>query len=66
MKSLNPILISGKEVLPLVEGGKGINGSDGRSSGAWAHENCVGTFSGVSPDFYDDKGNVVIEKFLKR
>lgn len=65
LKSLNPILISGKEVLPLIEGGKGINGSDGRSSGAWAHENCVGTFSGVSPDFYDDKGNVIIEKFLK-
>lgn len=59
-------MISGKEVLPLIEGGKGINASDGRSSGAWAHENCVGTFSGVSPDFYDSKGNVIIEKFFKR
>ena len=59
-------MISGKEVLPLIEGGKGINASDGRSSGAWAHENCVGTFSGVSPDFYDSKGNVIIERFLKR
>lgn len=58
-------MISGKEVLPLIEGGKGINASDGRSSGAWAHENCVGTFSGVSPDFYDSKGNVIIEKFFK-
>lgn len=66
MKKLNPIMISGKEVLPLIEGGKGINASDGRSSGAWAHENCVGTFSGVSPDFYDSKGNVIIEKFFKR
>ena len=66
MKTLNPIFISGKEVIPLVEGGKGINGSDGRSSGAWAHENCVGTFSGVSPDFYDDKGNVVTEFFTKK
>ncbi len=66
MKNLNPILISGKEVLPLVEGGKGINASDGRSSGAWAHENCVGTFSGVSPDFYDEKGNVVSEIFFKK
>lgn len=54
-------MISGKEVLPLIEGGKGINASDGRSSGAWAHENCVGTFSGVSPDFYDKAGNVVSE-----
>ena len=66
MKNLNPILISGKEVLPLVEVGKGINASDGRSSGAWAHENCVGTFSGVSPDFYDEKGNVVSEIFFKK
>ncbi|MGN0913453.1 MAG: nitronate monooxygenase, partial [Alphaproteobacteria bacterium] len=66
MKQLNPIMISGKEVLPLIEGGKGINASDGRSSGAWAAENCVGTFSGVSPDFYDNMGNVIIEKFSKK
>lgn len=66
MIKLNPIMISGKEVLPLIEGGKGINASNGFSSGAWAKENCVGTFSGVSPDFYDDKGNTVIEKFYKK
>ena len=59
-------MISGKEVFPLIEGGKGINASDGRSAGAWAHENCVGTFSGVSPDFYDAKGNVIVERFMKR
>lgn len=56
-------MISGKEVLPLIEGGKGINASDGRSSGAWAHENCVGTFSGVSPDYYDDNGKVIPEHY---
>ena len=66
MIKLNPIMISGKEVLPLVEGGKGINGSDGRSCGAWAHENCVGTFSGVSPDFYDENGNVVVERIFQK
>ena len=66
MKTLNPIMISGKEVLPLIEGGKGINASDGRSSGAWAHENCVGTFSGVSPDYYDEKGNVIFERYFKK
>ena len=59
-------MISGKEVFPLIEGGKGINGSDGRSSGAWAHENCVGTFSGVSPDYYDENGQVILEKYLKK
>ncbi|MBE6451884.1 MAG: nitronate monooxygenase [Alphaproteobacteria bacterium] len=66
MKNLNPIMISGKEVLPLIEGGKGINASDGRSSGAWAHENCVGTFSGVSPDFYDANGNVIPEHYVAK
>ena len=66
MIDLKPIMLSGKEVLPLIEGGKGINASNGFSSGAWARENCVGTFSGVSPDFYDDKGNVVIETFMKK
>ncbi len=66
MKKLNPIMISGKEVYPLIEGGKGINASDGRSSGAWAHENCVGTFSGVSPDYYDKLGNVILEKYFNK
>ena len=66
MKQLNSVIISGKEVLPLVEGGKGINGSNGYSAGAWAHENCVGTFSAVSPDAYDNKGNVIVERFLQK
>ena len=66
MKQLNSVIISGKEVLPLVEGGKGINGSNGYSAGAWARENCVGTFSAVSPDAYDNKGNVIIERFLQK
>ncbi|MDR0631029.1 MAG: nitronate monooxygenase [Holosporales bacterium] len=45
---LNPIMISGAEVLPLVEGGKGIAISDGLSSGLWAAEGGVGTFSAVN------------------
>ncbi len=63
MKVLNPIMMSGKKVLPLVEGGKGINGSDGKSAGAWAREGGIGTFSGISPDFYDENGNVVKETY---
>ncbi len=66
LKKLNPIILSGREVLPLIEGGKGINGSDGRSAGAWARENCVGTFSGVSPDALDNNGKVILENFTKR
>ncbi len=58
MKALNPLLISGREVLPIVEGGKGISVSNGESSGAWAAAGGVGTFSGVNADFYDDSGKL--------
>ena len=59
MKSLNAIVISGREVLPLIEGGKGISVSNGESSGAWAAAGGVGTFSGVNADFYDSDGKLV-------
>ena len=49
-------MISGKEVAPLVEGGKGISVSNGESSGAWAATGGVGTFSGVNADAYDENG----------
>jgi len=50
VKALNSLVISGREVLPLVEGGKGISVSNGESSGAWAASGGVGTFSGVNAD----------------
>lgn len=59
MKTLNPILISGKEVLPLVEGGKGIAVSNGQSSGHWAASGGIGTFSAVNADAHDENGNVI-------
>ncbi len=59
MNSVNPILISGQEVLPLVEGGKGIAISNGQSSGAWAATGGVGTFSAVNPDAYDAEGKLI-------
>ena len=43
---LDSLVISGKEVLPIIEGGKGIGVSSGRSSGAFASAGAVGTFSG--------------------
>ncbi len=52
-------MISGKEVAPLVEGGKGIAVSNGESSGAWAAAGGVGTFSGVNADAYDEDGNLI-------
>jgi NAD(P)H-dependent flavin oxidoreductase YrpB (nitropropane dioxygenase family) len=56
---LDPIVISGREVLPIVEGGKGINVSNGESSGAWAAAGGVGTFSGVNADNYDENGKII-------
>jgi NAD(P)H-dependent flavin oxidoreductase YrpB (nitropropane dioxygenase family) len=53
---LKPLIISGREVLPLVEGGKGISISNGESSGAWAAADGVGTFSGVNADSVDAEG----------
>jgi NAD(P)H-dependent flavin oxidoreductase YrpB (nitropropane dioxygenase family) len=57
--SLQPLMISGREVLPLIEGGKGVSVSNGESSGAWAKAGGVGTFSGVNADHLDENGNVV-------
>lgn len=59
VKLLNPLIISGREVLPLIEGGKGISVSNGLSSGAWAAAGGVGTFSGVNADFYDETGRLI-------
>ena len=59
MRALNPILLSGREVLPLVEGGKGISVSNGASSGAWAASGGVGTFSGVNADAHDETGALI-------
>ena len=59
MKVLNPIKFSGKLVLPLVEGGKGISISNGESSGAWAAAGGVGTFSAVNADAHDANGNLI-------
>ena len=66
MKKINPVLISGKEVIPLIEGGKGVAVSDGQSSGAWAAAGAVGTISGVFADIIDDKGNVVPKVYTRK
>ena len=56
MKAINAICMGGTEVLPLVEGGKGISVSNGKSSGNWAATGGVGTFSAVNADSYDESG----------
>jgi len=57
--NLDSVVISGKEVHPIIEGGKGISVSSGQSSGAFAAAGAVGTFSGVNPDFYDENNDRV-------
>ncbi|MDR3424686.1 MAG: nitronate monooxygenase [Alphaproteobacteria bacterium] len=59
MKALKSLLMSGREVLPIVEGGKGVAISTGESSGAFAAAGGIGTFSGVNADSYDDQGRVI-------
>lgn len=59
MKPVKPILISGREVWPIVEGGKGVSVSNGRSAGAFAAAGCVGTISAVNADSYDAENNPV-------
>jgi NAD(P)H-dependent flavin oxidoreductase YrpB (nitropropane dioxygenase family) len=59
MNCVAPLMMSGSEVWPLVEGGKGVAVSNGRSSGAWAASGGVGTFSGVNADLIDDNGEYV-------
>lgn len=66
MKTLKPFLISGKEILPLVEGGKGISVSNGQSSGAWAAAGGVGTFSAVNADSFDADGRLIPQTYLGR
>ncbi len=56
--SLKPMMLSGKEVLPLIEGGKGVAVSNGESSGAWAAAGGIGTFSAVNADSMDAEGNI--------
>ncbi|MER2519449.1 MAG: nitronate monooxygenase [Bdellovibrionales bacterium] len=66
MKTLKPLKISGAEVLPVVEGGKGISVSNGESSGAWAAAGGVGTFSGVNADSYDADGKLLSQVYRGR
>ena len=63
MQALKPIIISGREVLPLVEGGKGISISNGESSGPWAASGGVGTFSGVNADSFDENGLLIEQAY---
>jgi NAD(P)H-dependent flavin oxidoreductase YrpB (nitropropane dioxygenase family) len=58
-KGIKPILYAGREVLPLVEGGKGVSATNHLSSGAWAAAGGIGTVSAVNADSYDPEGRII-------
>ncbi|MBU8543362.1 MULTISPECIES: NAD(P)H-dependent flavin oxidoreductase [Roseomonadaceae] len=66
MKAINPIRMGGVDVLPLVEGGKGVAVSNGATCGGWASGGGVGTFSAVNADSYDADGNVIRQTYSGR
>ena len=66
MKPVNPIRMGGVDVLPLVEGGKGVAVSNGTSAGHWAAAGGVGTFSAVNADDYDDDGHPIPQTYHGR
>ena len=48
--------MAGSEVLPIIEGGKGIGVTNGITAGNFAKCGAVGTFSGVNAQYIDDNG----------
>ncbi|MBV9776468.1 MAG: nitronate monooxygenase [Acetobacteraceae bacterium] len=63
MKVINAIRLGGVDVLPLVEGGKGVSVSNGLSCGNWALAAGVGTFSAVNADSYDEQGRLIAQVY---
>ena len=58
-RGLEPINYGGREVWPLIEGGKGVSATNHASSGAWAAAGGIGTVSAVNADSYDAEGKIV-------
>jgi len=58
-KGLKPISYGGREVWPLIEGGKGVSATNHTSSGAWAAAGGIGTVSAVNADSYDAEGKII-------
>lgn len=55
----NPVLIGKKEFHPIIEGGKGIGASNGKTAGAFAASGAIGTFSAVNAEYYDENNNPI-------
>ncbi len=59
LNGLNAVMMGGRHILPLVEGGKGVAATNHLSSGAWAFAGGVGTISAVNADSYDPTGRII-------
>ena len=66
MQAINAIRMGGVDVLPLIEGGKGVSISNGISAGNWARSGGVGTFSAVNADSFDQNGNRIPQVYHGR
>ena len=64
-KGLRPIVYGGREVWPIIEGGKGVAVSNHMSSGAWAAAGGIGTVSAVNADSYDPDGKIIPQVYHK-
>ncbi len=56
---IKSLKISNRECLPIIEGGKGVGITTGKTAGHFAKAGAVGTFSGVNADYIDENGNYV-------
>ena len=57
--NLESVKVSGKEMMPLLEGGKGVGVSTGLTSGEWAKAGGIGTVSAVNASSHDADGNII-------
>jgi nitronate monooxygenase len=65
-KGLAPINYRGREVWPLIEGGKGVSATNHASSGAWAAAGGIGTISAVNADSYAEDGSIIPQIYKGR
>ncbi len=66
MKAINAIRMGGVDVLPIVEGGKGVSISTGVTSGHWAAGGGTGTFSAVNADSFEPDGTLIPQVYHGR
>jgi nitronate monooxygenase len=66
MQAINAIRMGGFDVLPLIEGGKGVAVSNGTTAGHWALGGGIGTISAVNADSYDADGKPIPQVYHAR